>query len=173
MYFRISFNIIHWHWGNHMIVPVPVKEPWRIWVNFSWTKPKRLAAWKECRITGGDVAIPVCWLQCMVFVNGRKYPSAARCWRPGSRLNIKTIFPRYGIPMSKIRRSRDRLIFNMGIPILIRHHLYNEMAPLQTDILSAFCLNFENNLFNIISSIFLMINLIIHPCIIYLRCVLK
>ena len=33
-----------------------------------------------------------------------------------------------GIPMLKIRRSRDRLILNMGIPILARH-LHIEMAP--------------------------------------------
>ena len=33
-----------------------------------------------------------------------------------------------GIPMLKIRRSHDRLIFNMGIPILLRY-LYIEMAP--------------------------------------------
>ena len=33
-----------------------------------------------------------------------------------------------GIPMLKIRRSRDLLIFNMGIPILVRRHLYIEMA---------------------------------------------
>ena len=33
------------------------------------------------------------------------------------------------IPMLKIRRSRDRLIFNMGIPILVRQHLYIETAP--------------------------------------------
>ena len=33
-----------------------------------------------------------------------------------------------GIPVLKIRRSRDRLIFNMGIPILVRWHLYIEMA---------------------------------------------
>ena len=31
--------------------------------------------------------------------------------------------------MLKIRRSRDRLVFNMGIPILARRHLYIEMAP--------------------------------------------
>ena len=36
----------------------------------------------------------------------------------GPRFNIKTVFPRYGIPMLKIRRSWDRLIFNMGIRIL-------------------------------------------------------
>ena len=34
-----------------------------------------------------------------------------------------------GIPMLKIRRSQDRLIFNMGIPILVRRYLYIEMAP--------------------------------------------
>ena len=31
--------------------------------------------------------------------------------------------------MLKIRRSWDRLIFNMGMPILVRRHLYNETAP--------------------------------------------
>ena len=31
--------------------------------------------------------------------------------------------------MLKIRRSRDRLIFNMGISILVRRHLYIEAAP--------------------------------------------
>ena len=42
---------------------------------------------------------------------------------------IKTVFPGMGIPMLKIRRSRDRLIFNMGIPILIRRHHYIEIVP--------------------------------------------
>ena len=37
--------------------------------------------------------------------------------------------PGIGIPMLKIRRSRDRLIFNIGIPILVRRHLYIETAP--------------------------------------------
>ena len=50
-------------------------------------------------------------------------------WWLGFRLNIRTVFPRYGIPMLKIRRSWDRLFFNMGIPILVRRHLYIEMAP--------------------------------------------
>ena len=49
--------------------------------------------------------------------------------RPGPSLNIKTVFPGYGIPMLKIRRSQDRLIFNMGIPILVRRHLYIDTAP--------------------------------------------
>ena len=24
-------GLLHWHWGNHMIAPVPVKQPWNIW----------------------------------------------------------------------------------------------------------------------------------------------
>ena len=28
-------GLLHWHWGNHMIAPVSVKQPWRIWVNKS------------------------------------------------------------------------------------------------------------------------------------------
>ena len=46
----------------------------------------------------------------------------------GPRLNIRPSFPGMGIPMLKIRRSRDRLIFNTWIPKLIRH-LYIETAP--------------------------------------------
>ena len=26
-------GLLHWHWGNHLIAPVPVKQPWRVWVN--------------------------------------------------------------------------------------------------------------------------------------------
>ena len=29
-------GLLHWHWGNHMIAPVPVEQPWRIWVNQSY-----------------------------------------------------------------------------------------------------------------------------------------
>ena len=28
-------GLLHWHWGNHVTVPVPVKQPLRIWVNIS------------------------------------------------------------------------------------------------------------------------------------------
>ena len=34
-----------------------------------------------------------------------------------------------GIPRLRIRRSRDRLIFNIGILVLITRHLYIETAP--------------------------------------------
>ena len=47
----------------------------------------------------------------------------------GPRLNITMSFSGMGIPMLKIRRSRNRLIFNVGIPILVRRHLYIQTAP--------------------------------------------
>ena len=47
----------------------------------------------------------------------------------GPCLNIETVFARYGIPMLKIRRSGDSLIFNMGIPVLVRWHFYIETEP--------------------------------------------
>ena len=50
-----------------------------------------------------------------------KYQGPVSIQRPSS--------PGMEIPMLKIRRSRCRLIFNMGIPILVRRHLYNETAP--------------------------------------------
>ena len=31
-------GLLHWHWGNHMIAPVPVMQPWRIWVKWSGSK---------------------------------------------------------------------------------------------------------------------------------------
>ena len=48
---------------------------------------------------------------------------------PGPRLNTKTVFPGIGIPTLKIWRSWAHLSFNMGIPILVRQHLYIETAP--------------------------------------------
>ena len=36
----------HWHWGNHMIAPVPVMWPWKIWVksnNYLATKMQQSA----------------------------------------------------------------------------------------------------------------------------------
>ena len=44
----------------------------------------------------------------------------------GPNPDIKTFFPRYGIVILKVRRSRDGLILNMGIPILVKRYLYME-----------------------------------------------
>ena len=49
---------------------------------------------------------------------------------PRPCLNMKTVFPRYvDFHVFKIRRSWDRLIFNMGIPILVRLHLFIATSP--------------------------------------------
>ena len=42
---------------------------------------------------------------------------------------IKTVFPGMGISKLKIRLLWDHLIFNMGIPILVRRYFYIETAP--------------------------------------------
>ena len=49
--------------------------------------------------------------------------------RPGPRLNIKTVFWGVGISIIKIRRALDSLIFTMGIPMLVRRHIYIETGP--------------------------------------------
>ena len=46
-----------------------------------------------------------------------------------SPFQYKETFPVYGIPVLKIRRSGDRLIFSRGIPILVRRHFYIETTP--------------------------------------------
>ena len=81
-----------------------------------WTAMNRKGS--SCEIAGGEPAT----------ANNNKIKQKERDMPPGPCLNIKTIFPRYGDSHVKIRRSRDRLIFNMGISILVRRHLYIETA---------------------------------------------
>ena len=59
------------------------------------------------------------------------------------RLNIKIVFPGRGILMLKIRLSQVHLIVNMGIPILVKWHLYIEVAP-RCDVMK--CTNFSLDL---------------------------
>ena len=49
----------------------------------------------------------------------------------------------WGIPMLYKRLSRDRLVFNMEIPILVRRHLYIATAPWFPIKTSSGCLNIE------------------------------
>ena len=46
-----------------------------------------------------------------------------------ARSQYRLSFPGMGLPMLKIRLSRDCLFFNMGIPILVRWHHCIETAP--------------------------------------------
>ena len=52
-----------------------------------------------------------------------------KCFDLGPVSIKRLYFPGMGIPMLKIRRSRDRLIFNTGIPLRVRRYLYIETAP--------------------------------------------
>ena len=47
---------------------------------------------------------------------------------PGPVSIYRLCFPGMGIPMLKIRRLWDRLLFNMGIPMLVRQYLCIETA---------------------------------------------
>ena len=53
------------------------------------------------------------------------------CWCPGPCLNMKTAFPGMAFLIIKIRQSLHRLIFIMGIPILVRQSLnwYGPLVP--------------------------------------------
>ena len=53
----------------------------------------------------------------------------ALSYRSGGRLDIKMSSYHIGIAMLKIKWSRDRLIFNMGIAIPGKDSLYIETAP--------------------------------------------
>ena len=58
--------------------------------------------------------------------------SALQCESPRHRLNIKTVFPRYGdfhVTDKTVVRQSDSPIFNMGIPILVRRYLCIETGP--------------------------------------------
>ena len=60
-----------------------------------------------------------CFMECTVHYHiKRNVP----CW------NIKTVFP--GISIINIRRSSDRFIFIMGIPMLVGWELYIETSPI-------------------------------------------
>ena len=57
-----------------------------------------------------------------------------------------------GIPLLKIRRSWDRLIFNMGIPTLVRRYLYIKLRPPLDTNVSFVSINWFRN----IHSVFLL-----------------
>ena len=53
---------------------------------------------------------------------------------PGPCLNIKLSFPGMGISLLKIRRSRDHLSFNMGIPVLGKTGIFILRQPPGCDV---------------------------------------
>ena len=103
----------------------------RKWINTKWFKGMVLMQFKSSSICVLVVAHwEHYWLNAFLMIGVRRYRG---CFEiqvcPGPRPNIKTILYRYVDSNVKDKRSRDRLIFNMGIPILVRRHLYIETAP--------------------------------------------
>ena len=81
-----------------------------------------------------DIFITYTYIQWLTLapsfgLRGTNLLQLQNCVGTGARLNIKTVFLRYGDPVLKLRRSWDRLIFNTGIHILVRPHIYIERAP--------------------------------------------
>ena len=74
----------------------------------------------SCRPQMGPMLTPWTLLSRIYCVSGRTCRTLSQ---------YKYCLNKYGIPELKIRQSRDCLIFNMGIPMLVRRHLYIEMAP--------------------------------------------
>ena len=48
-FYPYTSGLFHWHWGNHMIAPVPVKQPWSIWVNTSHKSTKNNTKTKQSK----------------------------------------------------------------------------------------------------------------------------
>ena len=50
--YPLPSRLLHWHWGNHAITPVPVNQPWRMWAKFDIAEPKHNSMWSMCIIPG-------------------------------------------------------------------------------------------------------------------------
>ena len=71
------------------------------------------------------------WLYMLCLISLLHFLSTvdmAQCL-PGRWFNIKMACTSIGNPIVEIRRSDDRLISTMGLPILVRCHLYIESGP--------------------------------------------
>ena len=101
-----------WQWKQN----IPMQSPF---VSFTMTVLHHIYT----RVSGSGFRIPICQLTC-VFLSGPPVsptPGPVSIWRPS--------FQGKGIPMLKIRRSRDSRIFHTGILTLLRWHFYIETAP--------------------------------------------
>ena len=58
-------GLLHWHWGNRVIAPVQVKQPWRIWVKWPSSRsqlnptkcePCEYISWHVLYIAKGNVS---------------------------------------------------------------------------------------------------------------------
>ena len=45
-FYPYPFRLLYWYWGHHMIVSVPVKQAWKIWVNIYHNKSIKMI-WQQ------------------------------------------------------------------------------------------------------------------------------
>ena len=105
--FPYPSGLLHWHCGNLMIAPVPAKQPWWIWINTSCefimndciTTTKQSTT-KPCAYFLGYTVHNI-----MIISMSSNESEIQNYWlpygslgpmHPGPRLNIKTVFPKYG-----------------------------------------------------------------------------
>ena len=88
-----------------------------LWINLEFSDGLTLMYQTKYHITTMWVVTPQIWMgQSTVLL-----PHWSATQHKNTRVlsQHKDCLSRYGIPMLKIRRSQDRLIFNMGIPIYL------------------------------------------------------
>ena len=68
------------------------------------------------------------WMKCEPFYSAGEIATSASDILGAVSIR-KTVLPGMAIPMLKIRRPNDRLIFNMEIPIPEKDGLYIETGP--------------------------------------------
>ena len=66
LYLTCPSGALHWHWGNHTIAPVPVKQPWRIWVKLNHNKTQQSAnrmhdSWDVLWVLNKCMGVNVYW----------------------------------------------------------------------------------------------------------------
>ena len=109
-FYRYPPGLFHWHWGN-MIAPVPVKQPWRIWVSGSHGSKKNWPKYNHINPKPNRTCMLISWI---VLQNCLGSDSIWIC----------IFLTRIGNPIVEIRLTYDRLISTMGFPVAVGQHLY-------------------------------------------------
>ena len=89
--------------------------------------------------------LPWLWQKSWILFLGLRAYWPSGCWDQYPRwLKKKCHLTSISNPIVEIRRSYDRLISTMGIPILVRWHLYIESCPMCPFFKSSRCNTFED-----------------------------
>ena len=73
-----SLRLLHGHWGNHIIAPVPVKQPWSIWIKLTSIKQQQKAT--VCKLCAYSLGHPVGKSNCHISLQLIFYQSVSYLW---------------------------------------------------------------------------------------------